>query len=239
MIVALIALVVALSGTAVAASGLINGAKIKNGTIAGKKLKKHTLTGAQINLAKLGKVPSATTADSATTAANATHATAADSATTATNATNAANAANAANADKLGGTSAGGYIHGGGSEFSAGLTIANNAAFQNVVNVPGVGTMTATCPGGLSNVQLVNNTGATVDEQYALFQDTTVPIVQGVTVTNTNPVVNMSGAGRVQSHVMLAWPDGAPTHFVDMTIGYYEQTIPSIACVIQVHGSAS
>lgn len=78
MIVALIALVFAMSGTAVAASKLVSGDKlIKKTSLSGNRLKKNTLTGTQINESKLGKVPSATHADSATSA---TRATSADSA---------------------------------------------------------------------------------------------------------------------------------------------------------------
>ena len=81
MIVALIALVFAMSGTAVAATHLVSGDKlIKKHTLSGNRLRNHTLTGAQIKLSKLGKVPSAAKADSAT---NATHATKADTATSA------------------------------------------------------------------------------------------------------------------------------------------------------------
>jgi hypothetical protein len=58
MIVAMIALVVALAGTAYAAQ-TINGGAIKKQTIGGGKLKKKTLTGFQINTNKLGVVPSA------------------------------------------------------------------------------------------------------------------------------------------------------------------------------------
>jgi hypothetical protein len=58
MIVALIALVVALGGTAYAAQH-INGGAIMKQTIGGGKLKKKTLTGFQINTNKLGIVPSA------------------------------------------------------------------------------------------------------------------------------------------------------------------------------------
>ncbi len=43
-IIAMLALFVAVGGTATAASGLINGAKIKNNTVAGKKLKNKTIT---------------------------------------------------------------------------------------------------------------------------------------------------------------------------------------------------
>jgi len=58
MIVAMIALVVALAGTAYAAQ-TINGGSIKKQTIGAGKLKHKTLTGYQINTNKLGVVPSA------------------------------------------------------------------------------------------------------------------------------------------------------------------------------------
>jgi hypothetical protein len=61
MIVALIALFVALAGTAYAAQS-INGGAIKKQTIGGGKLKQKTLTGFQINTNKLGIVPSAKSA---------------------------------------------------------------------------------------------------------------------------------------------------------------------------------
>ena len=58
MVVAILALIVALAGTAYAAQ-TINGGAIKKQTIGGGKLKKKTLTGFQINTNKLGVVPSA------------------------------------------------------------------------------------------------------------------------------------------------------------------------------------
>jgi hypothetical protein len=58
MVVAVIALIVALAGSAYAAQ-TINGGAIKKQTIGGGKLKKDTLTGFQINNDKLGLVPSA------------------------------------------------------------------------------------------------------------------------------------------------------------------------------------
>jgi hypothetical protein len=81
LVVAIIALVVAASGTAVAASSLVSGdGLIKKHSLSGNRLVNHTLTGKQINLNKLGKVPNAANADHAT---NANHATNADNATTA------------------------------------------------------------------------------------------------------------------------------------------------------------
>jgi len=57
LIVAMIALVVALGGTAYAAQ--INGNSIMKQSIGGGKLKQQTLTGYQINVNKLGTVPTA------------------------------------------------------------------------------------------------------------------------------------------------------------------------------------
>jgi hypothetical protein len=56
LVVAVIALIVALAGTAYAAQK-INGNLIEKQTIGAGKLKKKTLTGFQINTAKLGTVP--------------------------------------------------------------------------------------------------------------------------------------------------------------------------------------
>lgn len=85
MVVAIIALVFAASGTAIAATKLVNGNKlIKKGTLSGNRLEKHTLTGTQINLNELGTVPNAQQAESAVTATNAMNAVNAENATTAT-----------------------------------------------------------------------------------------------------------------------------------------------------------
>jgi len=61
MVVAMVALVVALAGTAYAA-GRINGNSIEKQSIGAGKIKHKTLTGYQINTSKLGVVPSATRA---------------------------------------------------------------------------------------------------------------------------------------------------------------------------------
>jgi hypothetical protein len=58
MVVALVALVIALAGTAYAAQ-TINGGAIKKQTIGAGKIKHKTLTGYQINTNKLGVVPTA------------------------------------------------------------------------------------------------------------------------------------------------------------------------------------
>jgi hypothetical protein len=84
MVVAVVALLVAMSGTAVAASSLVNGDKlIKKNSLSGNRLRNHSVPGGKIQLSSLGTVP------------NAAHASAADNATNATNATKAGSAGSA------------------------------------------------------------------------------------------------------------------------------------------------
>jgi hypothetical protein len=63
LIIALIALMVSLGGTGYAAFTLprnsVGTKQLKNGSVTAAKVKRHSLTGAQINLKKLGTVPSA------------------------------------------------------------------------------------------------------------------------------------------------------------------------------------
>ena len=79
MLVAVLALVIAASGTAIAATSLTNGDNlIKKDSLSGNRLRGHSVTGKQIDLSKLGTVPAASdaaTAGAATTAARATTAT--------------------------------------------------------------------------------------------------------------------------------------------------------------------
>src|SRR5664279_2232360 len=69
-VVATLALFLALGGAAYAASKLpknsVGTKQIKKNAVTGAKVKKQTLTGNNINLAKLGTVPSATTASGLT-----------------------------------------------------------------------------------------------------------------------------------------------------------------------------
>jgi hypothetical protein len=63
MAVSIVALVVATTGTATAATSLVNGnSLIKKHSLSGDRLDNHTLTGTQINVKKLGTVPLATKA---------------------------------------------------------------------------------------------------------------------------------------------------------------------------------
>jgi hypothetical protein len=84
LVISIVALVLAASGTAVAASKLVSGnSLIKVNSLSGNRLKKGSVTGKQIALNSLGTVPSAKQAISATSATSATTATTANTATTA------------------------------------------------------------------------------------------------------------------------------------------------------------
>jgi hypothetical protein len=84
LVISIIALFLAASGSAVAASKLVSGnSVIKVNSLSGNRLKSGSVTGKQIAVSTLGKVPSAAKADTATSATTATSAMTATSATTA------------------------------------------------------------------------------------------------------------------------------------------------------------
>lgn len=149
-----IALIVALSGTAIAASQLVNGDKlIRKGTLSGDRLRKHTLTGRQINLKKLGTVPHAKSANRANTARTAASARTAISAQTAVSATA---AGTAANATELGGVAPSGYLPAGSRIGTPGILKASASAAGNTVTLftHGSLTVTMTCTGSGSATSL-------------------------------------------------------------------------------------
>jgi hypothetical protein len=111
LVVAMVALVVAASGTAFAAGRLAAGdSLIRKDSLSGDRLRRHTLTDSQINVNKLGTVPKAT------------------------------NAAHAGDADQLGGKPAGAYLTVGGSGTGTGTTTApafSPVGTQGVVKASG------------------------------------------------------------------------------------------------------
>jgi hypothetical protein len=160
------ALVFAASGTA-AAAGLLSGDKlIKKHSLSGNRLRNHTITGTQINMNKLGKVPSAKNAD---------HATLADTATNATSATNATKATTA------------------GAAPIAQLTYVANTA--TVVSTGSNGQLiTATCPAGTfvtgGGTSVSNEQNGFVNDSYPqskttwaadVFNSTATPMTSTVT----------------------------------------------------------
>jgi hypothetical protein len=108
LVVSMLALAVALGGTAFAANSAATKSRHKDKKADTKLIRK---------LAPTLSVKHAKSADSATTAASATHAATADSATKATTATTATSATNATNASKLGGVAASSYLTNGGTIF--------------------------------------------------------------------------------------------------------------------------
>src|SRR5579875_3601619 len=93
LVISIVALFLAASGSAIAASKLVSGNSIiKKDSLSGNRLKTGSVTGKQIKASTLGKVPSAAKADTANTANTATSALTAGTATTATSATTAGSA---------------------------------------------------------------------------------------------------------------------------------------------------
>jgi hypothetical protein len=219
MVVALIALAIALGGTAYAATQ-INGAQIKNGTITGKKLKKHTLTGTQVNVAKLGKVPSAASADHASTAGS---------------------ASTAANATTLGGVGASEFVQGGGQIYTNGATEPESTSDKNVMTIPGLGVLSMGCnASGWTDFELSNATGDSVQaseagdsfiqgsgEQSETNGKTAKPdqflITEGVALTTA------------QFTETFVWPAGAPTHGAELNIGLFHDASTN-TCDLNVTG---
>lgn len=162
MVVALVALFIAASGTAIAASKLVKGDKlIAKNSLSGNRLRNHTLTGKQVNLRALGKVP---------TAANADHATTAGTATSATNAVNAVNAVNATNATHAGDASTvGGQPPSAFFPASKVQTFNVKLAFGQSKTLFSVGTLTfsATC------VQNGTDPGGTTGQDFSELYVTT------------------------------------------------------------------
>ncbi len=206
MIVALIALVLAVGGSAFAAGAIINGKDIMKGSIAGDRLKNDTLGGKQIRESALGTVPSAK---------------------------------RAANASALGGIGASGYVHGGGQIYTTGVTLADGTTNTDLVDVPNVGTIKASCSptNGLS-LLFVNGTGTTVQSSVTGVppEGTTGP--NGPDGENVPPNLSffqefIDAANQI--HLSLTWPAGAPTHGADLTLGYFHDTT-NHDCALNITG---
>ena len=109
-VVATLALFLALGGTGVAATTMINGKTIKRGTVPADRIKARSLTGTQVDVSKLGTVPGAAHAATADAAGRAGSA---DTASHADAATHAGSATHADSADLLGGKSASAFMPAG------------------------------------------------------------------------------------------------------------------------------
>lgn len=171
MVVAIAALVVALSGTAVAATSLIAGDKlIKKNSLSGNRIRNHTISGKQVNMNQLGKVPSA---------ANADHASLAQSAANAVNAQTAQNANNAGNAATLGGQAPSAFA--AASNVTRTGIVGANVGQSVTLATFGPFTLTLKCTSG---------TGSTVESQVLASSSQAGSEDGGTTLPNSNPVAD-------------------------------------------------
>jgi hypothetical protein len=207
MVVAIIALVVAASGTAIAATKMVSGDKliIKN-SLSGNRLRRQTLTGAQIkphsltaaqlrahtitatqiNHKKLGKVDSAKNAD---------HATAATTAIAAVNANNASNAA------ELSGQPASTFLTVANRIGTSGLvtSTASNAGVATTVFKTGPFTVTMSCTssnGSGTSVQLFassSESNSVIDGTNAGPANTQVELSEFDASTASGPPTGRNG----------------------------------------------
>lgn len=146
-VVAVLALFVALGGSAYAATQLpknsVGAKQLKANAVTGAKVKNGSLTGADISVQTLGTVPSAANAANAAHAASADTATHAASAGTATNATHAVSAdtataaTSAASANVVGGVEVKGFSY----------QTPSNGGTATLFSMDGL-TLTATCSAG-------------------------------------------------------------------------------------------
>jgi hypothetical protein len=206
MVVAFVALIAALGQTAFAGpvaqlAKLVSGDKvIKKNSLSGSRLRNHTLTGTQINLAKLGTVPSATFAANA---ANASHASNADSATSASHANSADSATNAStsgDASTLQGNDASAFMHGRGRVIVGRRDLANGTATTTLVDIPGVGTLTTDCgPSGGGSLLFNNDSGTPEDLSFAF--NNSAPAVVAVPDGNHYGVLGLTSGTTVQWQV--------------------------------------
>lgn len=228
-IVAYLALFVALSGTAIAASQLpknsvgpkqlrpnaVTGAKIKNGAITAAKVRADGLTGAQIDESTLGQVPSAAGA------------TRAQSAATADSAESATSAATAANADALGGIPSSGFLKTGTVRFGTG---ALNACFeQQLIDVPGwfrIGTI-----GNCQNEFALRLSNLS-DEEWLFIRESEVQGLAGGTASD----VQLAGVKLAEIFAISA---SDPSRHALVDCAYQELSVPPrVSCSARIAPAA-
>ncbi len=202
LVIAIIALCVAASGTAIAATKLVKGDKlIAKHSLSGNRLRNHTITGKQISLGKLGTVPSATNASNAT---NAGHATSADTASSATNATH------AGNADTVGGLPASAFVPASKFVASNGLIKMAGTPTGNTRTIISSSplSVTVTCTKSAGNVTLSMDTHSS--EANSVLEGT-----QGTSlnVEHLGPVSTF--ADDWNTNIDMAAPSGATLDFVE------------------------
>jgi hypothetical protein len=186
MVVALLALSVALGGSAYAVTR-IDGRSLKDRSVRAGKIARNSLTGTEINERKLGRVPSSVLALRANLA------TQADLATTAASA---ASASSASNAEKLGGLLPGAFEQGGGEAAHASLTTPSGTTDRPLLAVGGLGTVLADCAGATASLRLRNDSGVALG---AVVQDAPaggLPQVSATASVAASATLPLTGAPR-------------------------------------------
>jgi hypothetical protein len=144
-VIATLALFVALGGGAYAASRLpknsVGSKQLKANSVTAAKIKNGAVTGPKIKLSTLGAVPNATRADSA------------------------GHADTAGDSSTLQGNGPSTFVHGNGQLFSVRRELSVGDTNQEVVPLPGIGNLTATCEAGPEAQFSANNTSGTIMDQ--------------------------------------------------------------------------
>jgi hypothetical protein len=214
MAVSLTALVVAVGGSAYAASSVIDGAKLKNRSVTGSKLKNDTVTGKQIKESTLSTVPAAARALSAG------HATSADLAT------NAGHAGSADNASALGGVGAAGFVQGQRISDSVAISETSTGSLQ----VPLMGQINLNCfNNGTLLPDFTNQTGATVQASVAVVDSSGTATAIGHTVAPGATLFAGSAVAAGQDHMIALWSG----HSADLTLGWYLDGASSKCTVVE------
>lgn len=200
LVISIVALFVALGGTSYAAVKL-NGKNIKKGTVSGAALKKNTLTGTQINEARLGKVPSASSADTANSAVT------------------------AGDAAKFAGSSPDSFVRGNASVIPANVALAVSTS-ETLLLIPGLARVNATCTAAntmnigvvaeADDVTLVmaNPRGSTIHTNGA-----TVPKGSGLSY----------GAASSQKFQISAWKAADPSVYYEIDGGSVDCKVNALA----------
>jgi hypothetical protein len=156
-VVALLALFIALGGSAYAATRLPHNSvgtnQLKKNSITAAKIRNGAITGAKIQLSTLGTVPNAAHAAAADTAASASHAGRADS---------------AGDASTLQGNPPTAFMQGGGRFISAHRELGVGDSNVTMMTLPGIGHLTADCKMGTTYLEggyeIINESGSMMDQ---------------------------------------------------------------------------
>lgn len=200
MIVALIALVAATAGNAIADQVTATVSALKANSVTSKSVKNGSLLVKDFKKSELKKLTGKTGATGATGAAgpqgpvgpagtpNGYTKTEADAAFL-------GKTAKADDAEKLDGIDSSGFVQGGGVQDDSFVNLSTSTTSDPFLKIPGLGHIVAGCDGSSNpTASYVNDSGGTVNIQQTFIKDAAVPVVDAGTVANGATQVN-NGAG--------------------------------------------